>query len=181
MGGCPRGGTDPQEAPGEDRPSGGRGGGGSGPGPPWPRETITFFPRTWVLESPRRESGVTSESTAHRPPATTPPPPPPSPPRAGTCPPYLDLPPGLAGGAGQHGGQVDAAHGAPRKLATLGPSGVTAQLPGAGSRAARLYPRRAGQSGAGAGAREPISARPRTGGRFDRSPPLVGSAEDAAG
>lgn len=49
--------------------------------------------------------------------------------------PYLDLPPGLGGGAGQHGGQVDAAHGTSRNLAEQDPSAAAAQEPCAGSRA----------------------------------------------
>lgn len=53
--------------------------------------------------------------------------------------PYLDLPPGLGGGAGQHGGQVDAAHGTSRDLAEQDPSAAAAQDPCAGSRA-WLYP-----------------------------------------
>jgi hypothetical protein len=83
-----------------------RGGPQEGGGPPTPKKAITFFLRTWARESPMREGeghlGVCSQQThGRRPPPRAP---------AGWTP-HLDLAPGLAGGAGQHVGQVDVAHG----------------------------------------------------------------------
>lgn len=62
---------------------------------------ITFSLRTLARESPRREVILRGF------PLHTPHHPPPDP----TQTPHLDLPPSLAGGDGQHGGQVDVAHG----------------------------------------------------------------------
>lgn len=131
-----------------------------GPGPPPSRKAITFFLRTWVRESPRRKGEVTSGPGAHRYPGTSPPPPvttptlTPTPPRR----PHLDLPPGLAGGAWQHVGQVDAAHGTFREMANRALCAAAALQAPAGSRAGHVIPG-AGQSGARAAVPEPITAR----------------------
>lgn len=84
------------------------------------RDLLTFFLRTWVLESPRREGEVHfgarhARTAGHR--HNPHPDPAPAPGCRDPLPArHLNLPPGLAGGAGKHGGQVDAAHDAPETL-----------------------------------------------------------------
>lgn len=67
----------------------------------------TFFLRTWARGSPRREVILEGPCSRTPGPATSHHPDPHRPNRT----PHLDLPPGLAGGDGQHGGQIDVIHG----------------------------------------------------------------------
>lgn len=101
-------------------------------------------------------------------------------PHAGTRPlrPHLDLPPGLAGGAGQHRGQVDAAHGTSENLWDKNLT-LTRTRSSQSSRRfprARFYLARAGQSGAGATVPRSITAQPRSRREISLRPrPLVGA------
>ena len=149
---------------------------GGGPGPPPSRKAITFFLRTWVRESPRRKGEVTSGPGAHGYPGTSPlpvttPTLTPTPPRR----PHLDLPPGLAGGAWQHVGQVDAAHGTFRELANQALCAAAAALQApAGSRAGQVIPGEQANRKPGPPSRNQSPRGRGIGGRFGLSPPPRG-------
>lgn len=94
--------------------------------------------------------------------------------------PHLDLPPGLAGGAGQYGGQIDATHGTLREIANRRPAASTAPqvrplpaqrplIPGARANRKPVPPARS-QSSCGPGAGDLNSVRPLVEGPGTRAP-----------
>lgn len=151
---------------------------GGGPGPSPSRKAITFFLRTWVRESPRRKGEVTSGSGAHGYPGTPPTHQPfttPTPTPTSDRRPHLDLAPGLAGGAWQHIGQIDAAHGTFGELANRALCAAAAALQApAGSRAGQNIPGARANREPGPPSRNQSPRGRGTGGRLGFSPPPRG-------